>query len=187
MALDNILLLDQETHLSLQTSFCRWRQVASRVFTTLANQDTIPLSSNNTSFLNLNCQVVHLALLNFWMILKMLVPVLKKWRKHHFLWSQPYSIQEPSKPQSVSLAKDVNWLCIWEAARDKGSYWARTSQKILSFLWLPLVIITPIDIDTLLSDLNSSDSEPSTSIFHAMRSIVTAYCDFLSVSSSYVM
>ena len=62
----------------------------------------------------------------------MLVPLLKKWllywRSEETITSSDHNLtlQEASKHRSVSVAKDVNWLRIWEVATDKGSYWART-------------------------------------------------------------
>ena len=112
------------------------------------------------------------------------------------------TLQEACKHQSVTLAKDVNWLRVWEAARDKGPYWTRTTQSFFKILTTPLFgdrtcrlcnciissdlffthfldnhlsTLSPSDITSFWSDLRSSDSEPCTGSFHVIKSIVNCF------------
>ena len=47
-------------------------------------------------------------------------------------------LEEASKHQSVSQASEINWLRVWEAARDKGPYWTKISQTFYKLLTKPL-------------------------------------------------
>ena len=104
-------------------------------------------------------------------------------------------LEEARKHQSTSVASEINWLRVWEAARDKGSYWTNISQFFYRLLTRPLFgdricmvcesgiqedtsffshLIkshTPAtaDISSLLNDLRSQDSEPTTKSFHCMK------------------
>ena len=39
------------------------------------------------------------------------------------------TVQDAGSHESTSLASQVNWLRVWEAARDRGPYWTRTTQR----------------------------------------------------------
>ena len=50
-------------------------------------------------------------------------------------------LKEACKHQSVSLASEINWLQLnweFEAARDKGPFWTKTSQSFYKLLTKPL-------------------------------------------------
>ena len=100
-------------------------------------------------------------------------------------------LEETVKHQSVTLASEMNWLRLWEAARDKGPYWTNIAQSFYRLLTRPLFgdrvcdkcesIITEdisyfthltqthtpstADIPNLLTDLCSQDSEPVSPCF----------------------
>ena len=39
---------------------------------------------------------------------------------------------------SVSLASEINWIRVWEAARDRGPFWTKISQSFYKQLTKPL-------------------------------------------------
>ena len=39
------------------------------------------------------------------------------------------TLKNAANHQSVKLAKDINWLKIWEAARDRGQFWTGIVQN----------------------------------------------------------
>ena len=106
--------------------------------------------------------------------------------------------EEASKHQSVCLAAKINWLRVWEAARDKGPYWTQIAQSFYKILTRPLFgerhcprcnshisenisffehltkdhVPDTISISNLLADLYSPDSEPVSSSFHCMKSLL---------------
>ena len=108
-------------------------------------------------------------------------------------------LEKAVKHQSVTLASEMNWLRLWEAARDKGPYWTNIAQSFYRLLTRPLFgdricnkcnsiieddisyfthltqIHTPptADIPNLLTDLRSHDSEPVTMSFHCMKLLVS--------------
>ena len=108
------------------------------------------------------------------------------------------STDQNAKHQSVSQASEINWLRVWEAARDKGPYWTKISQSFYKLLTKPLFgericqlcdsyipehtsffcHLTPvhtsshINICNLLDDLRSRDSDPNSTSIHIMRSFV---------------
>ena len=43
-------------------------------------------------------------------------------------------LQVAAKHQSVKLALNINWLRVWENARDKGPYWTRITQSFFKVL-----------------------------------------------------
>ena len=47
-------------------------------------------------------------------------------------------LNEASKHQSVSLASEINWLRIWEAARDRGLFWTKITQSYFKLMTKPL-------------------------------------------------
>ena len=96
------------------------------------------------------------------------------------------------------MSREVNWLRVWEAVRDRGRFWTNISQSFLKLLTLPLFGdrrccmcdgSTPEDTsffthlsqnhtpssENLLVNLRSQDSDPSTNSFHCMRSVVSVY------------
>ncbi len=122
-------------------------------------------------------------------------------------WGEPERVHlshlEAETHSSTSLASRVNWLRIWEAARDRGPYWTTIAQSFYRLLTTPLFgdrtcwkcsdVIPPslsfidhltsshcinsIDLNDLLSTL-SSDSDLSHSLshpFHCMKVIVSSY------------
>ena len=108
-------------------------------------------------------------------------------------------LEEASKHQSVSLASEINWLRVWEAARDKGPFWTNIAQTFYKLLTRPLFgerfchkcdasiqedisffshltqnhAPRSVDIPNLLADLRLQDSEPDTTSFHCMKSLVS--------------
>ena len=46
-------------------------------------------------------------------------------------------LQHATQHQSVKLDLKINWLGIWETARDKGPYWTRITQSFLKVLTYP--------------------------------------------------
>ena len=123
---------------------------------------------------------------------------LKAMKKTIISTDQNVMLEEASKYQSVSQASEINWLRVWEAARDKGPYWTKISQSFYKLLTKPLFgericqlcdsyisehtsffchltqVHTPshINICNLLDDLRSRDSDPNSTSFHIMRSFV---------------
>ena len=111
--------------------------------------------------------------------------------------------EESLNHQSVKLACNINWLRVWESARDKGPYWTRTAQSFYRILTSPLfgdricrVCSTEVprelsyiehlvsshcdgstlSLDYLLSNLESlSDVDLINQAFHAMKVIVSAH------------
>ena len=105
--------------------------------------------------------------------------------------------QDVNNHQSVSLAKKVNWLRVWESARDKGQFWTKIAQSFYKVLTTPLFQdrqcwlcnnVLPPDmgfiahlangdatyessLNTLLTEL-SSNSELTSHSFHCMKSFV---------------
>ena len=51
---------------------------------------------------------------------------------------QNLMLKEACKHQSVSLASEINWLRVWEAARDRGPFWTKISQTFYKLLTKPL-------------------------------------------------
>ena len=47
-------------------------------------------------------------------------------------------LQVAAKHQSVKLALNINWLRVWQNARDKGPYWTRITQSFFKVLTYPL-------------------------------------------------
>ena len=115
-------------------------------------------------------------------------------------------LEEACKHQSVSLASEINWLRVWEAARDKGPFWTNISQSFYKLLTKPLFgerichkcdtfiqedvsffshltqhhAPRSINIPNLLSNLRAQDSDPNTTSFHCMRSIVSVFSQHFS-------
>ena len=50
-------------------------------------------------------------------------------------------LQVAAKHQSVKLTLNINWLRVWETARDKGPYWTRFTQSFSKFLLTPCLEI----------------------------------------------
>ena len=119
---------------------------------------------------------------------------------------QNLMLKEACKHQSVSLASEINWLRVWEAARDRGLFWTKISQTFYKLLTKPLFgernchkcdscipedisffdrhLIqdhgpNSVDIDNLLADLHSKDFDPNTNSFHCMRSLVSVFIPIL--------
>ena len=111
--------------------------------------------------------------------------------------------EESLNHQSVKLACNINWLRVWEPARDKGPYWTRTAQSFYRILTSPLFgdricrvcstevprelsyiellvsshcVGSTLSLDYLLSNLESlSDVDLIDQAFHAMKVIVSAH------------
>ena len=107
-------------------------------------------------------------------------------------------VDEACKHQSVNLASSINWLRVWEAARDRGPYWSYIAQSFYRAITKPLFgdrsCVTcgshipesvssfqhltethapdTLNVPNLLADLLSSDSEPVSTSFHCMKSLV---------------
>ena len=107
-------------------------------------------------------------------------------------------VEEACKHQSVNLASSINWLRVWEAARDRGPYWSYIAQSFYRAITKPLFgdrsCVTcgshipesvssfqhltethapdTLNVPNLLADLLSSDSEPVSTSFHCMKSLV---------------
>ena len=107
-------------------------------------------------------------------------------------------LEEACKHQSVNLASKINWLRVWEAARDKGPYWTYIVQSFYRTMTRPLFgarscprcgshipesmssfqhlteVHAPdnLNVRSLLDDLLSPDSEPVSASFHCMKSLV---------------
>ena len=112
---------------------------------------------------------------------------------------QHLMLEEARIHQSVSLAKDVNWLRVWEAARDRGQYWTNIFQSFFKLMTTPLFsdrhcricdcsipddtgffthlvqnhVPRSVVIADLLADLRSQDSDPNSNSFHIMKSVVS--------------
>ena len=110
-------------------------------------------------------------------------------------------LEEASKHQSVSLASEINWLRVWEAARDKGPFWTNIAQTFYKLLTRPLFgerfchkcdasiqedisffshltqnhAPRSVDIPNLLADLRLQDSEPDTTSFHCINIMYAVY------------
>ena len=110
-------------------------------------------------------------------------------------------LEESRKHQSVSLASEINWLRVWEAARDKGAFWTNIAQTFYKLLTRPLfgertcqLCDAPIqedisffshltqnhasrsmDIPKLMADLRLQDSEPDTTTFHCIKSLISIF------------
>ena len=108
-------------------------------------------------------------------------------------------LDDACKHQSVTLASEINWLRVWEAARDKGPYWTNVAQSFYRILTRPLFgdrvcnkcdsviqedtsyfshltqthVPSTVDISRLLTDLRSHDSDPVTISFHCMKLLVS--------------
>ena len=108
-------------------------------------------------------------------------------------------LDDACKHQSVTLASKINWLRVWEAARDKGPYWTNVAQSFYRILTRPLFgdrvcnkcdsviqedtsyfshltqthVPSTVDISRLLTDLRSHDSDPVTISFHCMKLLVS--------------
>ena len=106
-------------------------------------------------------------------------------------------VEEACKHQSVNLASSINWPRVWEAARDRGPYWSYIAQSFYRAITRPLFgdrsCVTcgshipesvssfqhltethapnTLNVPNLLADL-SSDSEPVSTSFHCMKSLV---------------
>ena len=48
------------------------------------------------------------------------------------------TLKNAENHQSVKLAKDINWLKIWEAARDRGQFWTGIVQSFYKLLTTPV-------------------------------------------------
>ena len=98
----------------------------------------------------------------------------------------------------VNLASSINWLRVWEAARDRGPYWSYIAQSFYRILTRPLFgdrscatcgshipesvssfqhltethAPDTLNVPNLLADLLSSDSKPVSTSFHCMKSLV---------------
>ena len=110
------------------------------------------------------------------------------------------TLKNAENHQSVKLAKDINWLKIWEAARDRGQFWTGIVQSFYKLLTTPVfgdricwkcdAVIPPhvsfiehfsnshvtgsVSLNSLVSDL-TSESELNCNIFHSMKLFVYAY------------
>ena len=110
------------------------------------------------------------------------------------------TLEDANNHQSVKLAKDVNWLKVWDAARDRGRFWTGIVQCFYKLLTTPLFgericwkcnspippgnafiehlssahVTTSISLDSLMSDL-TSNSDLTTNILHCMKSMVYSY------------
>ena len=47
-------------------------------------------------------------------------------------------LEEAGQHQSVCLTREVNWLRVWEAARDRGQFWTNISQSFFKLLTMLL-------------------------------------------------
>ena len=97
--------------------------------------------------------------------------------------------EESLNHQSVKLACNINWLRVWESARDKGPYWTRTAQSFYvcstevprELSYIEHLVSSHCDgstlsLDYLLSNLESlSDVDLIDQAFHAMKVIVSAH------------
>ena len=109
-------------------------------------------------------------------------------------------LQEAANHQFVILASKVNWLRVWEAAREKGQYWTGIVQSFYRLLTTPVFwqwichicgsfispdtsliehfslhhITSSVSLTSLMSDL-SSDSDFGNNSFHSMKYFVCAY------------
>ena len=120
-------------------------------------------------------------------------------------------LEEASKHQSVSLASEINWLRVWEAARDKGPFWTNIAQTFYKLLTRPLFgerfcnkcdasiqedisffshltqnhAPRSVDIPNLLADLRLQDSEPDTHLF-SLHEITCLYKYHVCCISPYI-
>ena len=109
-------------------------------------------------------------------------------------------LQEAANHQSVILASKVNWLRVWEAAREKGQYWTGIVQSFYRPLTTPVLgertcricgsfispdtsfiehfslhhVASSVSLTSLMFDL-SSDSDLGNNSFHSMKYFVCAY------------
>ena len=109
-------------------------------------------------------------------------------------------LQEAANHQSVMLPGKVNWLHVWEDAREKGQYWTgivpnfykllttsvfgeRTCRICGSFIPPDTSFIehfslhhvaNSVSLTSFMSDL-TSDSDLGNNYFHSMKSFVCAY------------
>ena len=103
-------------------------------------------------------------------------------------------LQEAANHQCIMLASKVNWLCVWEAAREKGQYWCGIVQSFYRLLTTPVFgkrtcricgsfipadtsfiehfsihhVASSVSLTSLMSDL-TSDSDLSNNYFHSMK------------------
>ena len=61
-------------------------------------------------------------------------------RAYIYAFTKIRTMHTTGKHQSVCLAKEVNWLRVWEAARDRGRFWANISQTSFKLLTMPLAV-----------------------------------------------
>jgi len=54
-------------------------------------------------------------------------------------------LEEAGQCLSVCLAREVNWLWVWEATRDRGQFWTNISQSFLNY-WLCRSLETDIAV-----------------------------------------
>ena len=163
------------------------KSIATRTFKTIASQNAYDLSLVKQcifldSKLKTNCTTQILSNINN------ASSSLRAMKKTVTSTDRHLMLKEACKHQSVSLSSEINWLRVWEAARDKGSFWTKISQSFYKLLTKPLFgernchrCDSPIpedssffnhltqshapsstDIDSLLADLCSQDSDPNT-------------------------
>ena len=106
-------------------------------------------------------------------------------------------LENAANHQSVKLAKDINWLKIWDDARDRGQFWTGIVQSFYRLLTTPVFgdricwkcdsVIPPnvnfiehfshshVTGSTSLNSLLISDSELNTNILHSMKLFISTY------------
>ena len=126
-------------------------------------------------------------------------PNIKKLKESIISTDRQLILDDACKHQPVTLASEINWLRVWEAARDKGPYWTNVAQSFYRILTRPLFgdrvcnkcdsviqedtsyfshltqthVPSTVDISRLLTDLRSHDSDPVTISFHCMKLLVS--------------
>ena len=109
-------------------------------------------------------------------------------------------LENAANHQSVKLAKDINWLKIWDDARDRGQFWTGIVQSFYRLLTTPVFgvgiclkynsVIPPhvnfiehfshshvlgsTSLNSLVSDL-TSESELNTNILHSMKLLLFVF------------
>ena len=48
------------------------------------------------------------------------------------------TLENVANHQSVNVSKDINWLKVWDAARDKGQFWTGIVQSFYRLLTTPV-------------------------------------------------
>ena len=194
------ILIQKLTYLSHLLSSDDDDSIATRTFKTIASQNVYNLSLVMQcifldSKLKTNCTAQILNDLTYASSsLRAMKKIIASTDKHLML-------NEASKHQSVSLASEINWLRIWETARDRGLFWTKITQSFFKLMTKPLFgertcnkcespipedisffrhliqTHTPnsIDVENLLADLRSQDSDPHTSSLHCMRTLVSLF------------